>query len=138
MRTCTRRLEFDAAHRVTRHGSKCRNLHGHRYVAEITVGAASLDDLGMVVDFGDVKLLVGGWIDRYWDHGAILKSDDPSTLREVCLEAGWKLYVMDGEPTAENMAEVLHGVACTLLQERGLEVVKVRLYETPNCWSEYP
>ncbi|MEE8246777.1 MAG: 6-carboxytetrahydropterin synthase, partial [Alphaproteobacteria bacterium] len=32
--TVTRRLEIDAGHRVMTHGSKCRHLHGHRYVVE--------------------------------------------------------------------------------------------------------
>ena len=34
--TCTRRIEFDAAHRVMEHESKCRHLHGHRYAIEAT------------------------------------------------------------------------------------------------------
>ncbi|MHB8760606.1 MAG: 6-pyruvoyl trahydropterin synthase family protein, partial [Thiobacillus sp.] len=33
----TRRLEFDAGHRIPNHGSQCRHLHGHRYALEITL-----------------------------------------------------------------------------------------------------
>ena len=36
MISVTRRLEFDAGHRIPDHRSQCRNLHGHRYVLEIT------------------------------------------------------------------------------------------------------
>ena len=50
--TCARRLEFDSGHRVLRHESKCRHVHGHRYVLELTCAAAQLDDLGRVIDFG--------------------------------------------------------------------------------------
>ena len=62
-RTCTRKLEFDAAHRVMEHESKCRHLHGHRYVAEVTVATSELDGLGRVLDFGLLKTELGGWID---------------------------------------------------------------------------
>ena len=33
----TRRLEFDAGHRIPHHASQCRHLHGHRYAIEITL-----------------------------------------------------------------------------------------------------
>lgn len=137
-RTCTRRLEFDAAHRVTRHESKCRHLHGHRYAVEVTVSAESLDDRGRVIDFGAVKDLVGGWIDANLDHGTIIKRGDP--LGDFVAAAGWKLHVLDGEPTAENIAEELHRVATDLLGQHGTDigVVSVRVYETPNCWADFP
>ena len=76
MITVTRRLEWDAMHRIPLHESKCRAFHGHRYAAEITCTAPQLDDLGRVVDFGVIKQLVGSWIDDHWDHTAILMEGD--------------------------------------------------------------
>lgn len=141
--TCTRRLEFDAAHRITEHGSKCRNLHGHRYAVEITARAAKLDRLGMVIDFGAIKRVVGAWIDETLDHGAILKRGDHITLdgravalADICRAQGWKVYEIDGEPTAENLVLVLKAKAASLLADFGIQVERVRLYETPNCWAE--
>lgn len=142
--TCTRRLAFDAAHRITRHGSKCRNLHGHRYVFEVTAGAAALDELGMVIDFGVVRERVGGWIDEVLDHGVILNRDDrvevgpgaSVAFADLCRAQGWKTFVVDGEPTVENLALVLKAEAARLLEGHGIEVVRVRLYETPNCWAD--
>ncbi len=49
--SCTRRIEFDAAHRVMRHEGKCKHLHGHRYALEATFSASGLDALGRVIDF---------------------------------------------------------------------------------------
>ncbi len=43
MITCTRRIEFDAAHRILNHESKCKMLHGHRYAIEATFEAKNLD-----------------------------------------------------------------------------------------------
>ena len=73
---CTRRIEFDAAHRILEHESKCKMLHGHRYALEITVKAEKLDKLGRVVDFGVIKEVVGQWIDNNWDHNTILSNKD--------------------------------------------------------------
>lgn len=140
----TRRLDFDAAHRVTRHESKCRHVHGHRYGVEITVSVPELDDAGRVVDFGAVKEKVGGWIDRYLDHGYISAEwDHVGHALQVVLAppaegVKFKVFTMPaglGEPTAENIARLLIHVARKLLPHP-LIVVLVRVYETPNCWAD--
>lgn len=131
----TRKLEFDAGHRLVGHESKCANLHGHRYVAEITVEANKLDKVGRVIDFGVVKGIVGQWLDTEWDHGMLLHEDDTATIK-LCEAHGWKHYVLDREPTAENLSEHLFSVASRLLLPQRVKVVRVRLYETPNCWAD--
>ena len=136
MGQATRKLEFDAAHRVMKHESKCRNLHGHRYVVELTV-QGRLDDLGRVIDFGDMKRIFGGWIDEALDHGTILNKDDDDLIA-LCHSKGWKYYLMDSNPTAENMARELFDKAVELLSPRRIWTIGVRVYETPNCWSDYP
>jgi 6-pyruvoyltetrahydropterin/6-carboxytetrahydropterin synthase len=135
--TITRRLEFDAAHRVLNHESKCAKLHGHRYRAEVTVEAPhGLDSIGRVIDFSQVKLLVGEWIDTHWDHGTLLHGDDP--LLPSLKEHGQKLWIMTGRnPTAEEMAKELFQVAQQLLDIHSIVVRRVRLYETPNCWADF-
>lgn len=133
---CTRRLEFDAAHRVMRHESKCANLHGHRYVVDITVEADALDSVGRVVDFSVIKERMGKWIDEHLDHGTIVNREDED-LRAFCEAHGWKVYAMDGNPTAENLARLLHEVAGVMLGGLGVSVRRVRVYETPNSWSDY-
>lgn len=148
----TRRFQFCAGHRVMGHESKCANLHGHNYVAEITVVAPDIDKQGRVVDFSVIKDVVGGWIDRNWDHGMILNRDDPfvGLIDRVDVQASkngmmWvtprgevspnmqKLYTMQENPTAENMALLLLDVGNEIL--RGVRVIvhKVRLWETENC-----
>ena len=138
MITCTRRFEFDSGHRVMQHESKCRHVHGHRYAAEITVEADQLDEVGRVVDFGRVKEVVGWWIDENWDHAYIGHPDDwvPRALVE---RGDARVYVMpEGkEPTAENLASLLVSVAQGLLGSDHLRVVRVVLWETPNCKAEW-
>ena len=136
MPVCTRRLEFDSAHRVMLHESKCRHLHGHRYVAEVTVAASELDDLGRVIDFSCIKELVGGWIDAELDHGT-LANDNDHDLIELCRDSEWKVYTMPCNPTAENIARLLFEKGNELLCGKGVWVTHVRIYETPNCWADY-
>jgi 6-pyruvoyltetrahydropterin/6-carboxytetrahydropterin synthase len=134
----TRRLEFDAGHRVWGHEGKCNHIHGHRYVVEITVETRRLDDLGRVVDFGEVKRRVGEWVDANWDHNLLLNSADPY------VEAGLHTYAESRQPfvftnknpTAEVIAEYLFSVTESILAE--FTVKRVRVYETPNCWADYP
>lgn len=138
MITCTRSFGFDAGHRIVGHESKCANLHGHRYTAEVTCKAPSLDHLGRVIDFGCIKEIIGAWIDEHWDHNMILFGDDPLLNMGTFTMFGKKRpYVMQDNPTAECMAIHLWYVASNLLKKKSIEVVKVRLWETPNCYAEF-
>ena len=136
MITCSRRLEWDAMHRIPLHESKCRAFHGHRYVAEIHCGARDLDRAGRIVDFGVIKERVGGWIDTHWDHTAILMRDDPDpacqAIAATNAEIGRPVYWLDESPTAENLVAELAQVSNRLLASTGVEVVRIRLWETPN------
>lgn len=141
----TRRLEFDAGHRVYQHESKCANIHGHRYAVEISCCAADLDGIGRVIDFSVIKKDVGSWIDTNLDHGMILYRDDPlvgvwKSFEDKAVDGvdTQKYYVMDTNPTAENISKMIFEKAGELLEPHSVSVVKVRLYETPNCYADYP
>ena len=139
--TCTRRLEWDAMHRIPRHESKCAAFHGHRYAAEITCDAPALDDRGRVVDFGVVKERVGGWIDHHWDHTAILMRGDPDPAIDLLARSneahGRPVYWLDAPPTAETIVAELARVATDLLADTGVTVVRRRLWETPTGSAEW-
>jgi len=138
----TRKLEFDAGHRIHGHESKCANIHGHRYVVELTV-SAQLDQIGRVIDFSVLKSVCGKWIDDNLDHGMILYRDDP-------LVSFWELgfyndkgidnqkyFLMDDNPTAENIAKLLYEKFQEMLCSYHIDVVNVLIRETPNCWAMY-
>lgn len=131
-------LSFDAAHRVLRHESKCRHLHGHRYSVEVEAEADVLDSVGRVVDFGAMKAKVGAWLDEHLDHATLVNPDDGPLLDFLEAVEG-RRYVMPRdakEPTAENIARVVFGVAGELLANARLRVARVRVWETPNCYAE--
>jgi 6-pyruvoyltetrahydropterin/6-carboxytetrahydropterin synthase len=137
MITCTRRIEFDAAHRVMQHESKCKNLHGHRYAVEATFLAHDLDRLGRVIDFGQIRALLGGWIDEHWDHATILSEADHALGNAIAAQTRQTVFYLSANPTAENMAHYLFKNVCpTLFAAQDVTCVKIRLYETPNCYAE--
>lgn len=133
----TRRFEFDAGHRVLGHEGKCRHLHGHHYIAEVTVTAPELDQLGRVIDFSVLKERVGRWIDGSWDHALLLNGDDPQRLHFERTEERVRFLSNGINPTAENLAIILFITAQGMMKEVGIRVTHVRLYETPNCFADY-
>lgn len=139
--TATRRLEWDSMHRLPGHEGKCRAFHGHRYVAELTCAAPRLDAVGRVIDFGKIKDLVGTWIDENWDHTAILMREDPDPAVQAIVAAnarvGRPAYLMDGPPSAENIAIELATIATGLLRPVSIELIQARVWETPNCFATW-
>lgn len=134
---CTRRIEFDAGHRVVDHDSKCKYLHGHRYVLEVTARASELDKLGMVVDFGKLKTVIKEWVDKNFDHNVILHKQDYTFGEGISKYTGQEVYYMEENPTAENIAiHLKKDIIPMLFTENSFTVVKIRLYETPNCFVD--
>jgi len=127
----TKSIDFCYGHRLLDHDGQCRYLHGHNGRLEIDVEAEALDHRGMVVDFGKAKDLIKGWIDANLDHRMILCRRDPAipALRDL----GEPLYLIDGNPTAENLVRLIFEQARRL----GLSVVEVRLWETPTSYATY-
>lgn len=136
--SCIRRIQFCAGHRVLGHESKCANLHGHNYVAFFHARAQGLDSIGRVIDFSVLKNLIGGWIDDNWDHTTLIYSKDFDLVGvSPILSVNKPAFICDFNPTAENMAQFLLDSVCPrVLSGSGVEVVKVVLWETENCFVE--
>jgi len=134
---CTRRIEFDAGHRVIGHQNKCKYMHGHRYALEITARADKLNELGMVVDFGELKSIMKGWVDKNFDHNVILHQDDKKLGDFISSQTEQDVYYLKNNPTAENIALHLKSDIIPLLFTKNLfDIVKLKLYETPNAFVE--
>jgi 6-pyruvoyltetrahydropterin/6-carboxytetrahydropterin synthase len=58
---------FAAAHSIRGHQRGCERLHGHNYKVRVHVAAERLDPLGMVIDFADLKAIVGAVLEPF-DH----------------------------------------------------------------------
>ncbi len=131
MYTVTKQIHFCYGHRLLNYDGKCRWLHGHNGLVEISLAAEKLDERGMVYDFTIIKQVVQAWIDEHLDHKMILHRADPlvSTLQEH----DEPLYLLDENPTAEAIARLIYEEAA----RQGFPVVEVRLWETPTSWAAY-
>src|SRR5437588_11925795 len=98
----SREIHFCYGHRLLNYDGKCRHLHGHNGRAVITLEAEGLDECGMVLDFSQLKKVVGGWIDATLDHRMLLHLDDPAV--PFLRHQGEPLFLLDVNPTAENLA----------------------------------
>jgi 6-pyruvoyltetrahydropterin/6-carboxytetrahydropterin synthase len=141
----TRRLEFDAGHRIPNHNSQCRHLHGHRYAIEITlsgevVTTEGVSEQGMVMDFTDVKRIAKEQVVDAWDHAFIVYRNDKTVLEFLATLPGHKTVVLDVVPTAENLARVAFDLLDGAYQDtygNHLRLERVRLFETPNNWADH-
>jgi 6-pyruvoyltetrahydropterin/6-carboxytetrahydropterin synthase len=127
----TREIEFCYGHRLLDYDGKCKYLHGHNGKAVLTFESETLDHRGMVLDFSDIKRAVSTWIDDHLDHRMILNQADPAVA--VLREMGEPLYLLDTNPTAENIAREIY----TTTQKLGYPIVEARLWETPKCYATY-
>lgn len=154
-------IELDAGHRVPYHASKCRRLHGHRYVVTAIVAAPELvpaatqrPDAEMVMDFGVIKQALQEVVHDPFDHKLILWAQDPlgqtpdflMALENAGLEAA------DGSsgvmwipciPTAEALAQFWGEALARRLEEMqasnghlgaaGLRLAACEVKETPTA-----
>lgn len=132
---CVRKIEFDAAHRLANHESKCRMLHGHRYIVEASFSAKKLDNVGRIIDFGIIRQVLGLWIEKNFDHNVILSIEDKKLGDEIKKITDQEIYYLKNNPTAENIAKYLLDDICPkIFSDFDVECVAIKLYETPNCF----
>ena len=144
MLTITRKLEFDAGHRIPDHKSQCRNLHGHRYTLLITLVGEVIEhegqsDNGMVMDFSDIKTLAKTHLVDLWDHAFLVYRGDALVREFLDSLPDHKAVVLDCIPTVENLARAAFDILKNVYQDQfntGLTLDRITLYETPNCWAE--
>jgi 6-pyruvoyltetrahydropterin/6-carboxytetrahydropterin synthase len=127
----TKDIRFCYGHRLMNYAGECRHLHGHNGLIQITFATKELDDLGMVMDFGEIKRIVKTWVDEHMDHKMLISKDDP--VLPYLQEAGEPYFLFETNPTAENIARVIFEFA----RGQGYPVERVRLWETDTAWAEY-
>lgn len=135
----TVRVEWDMGHRLPNHDGKCRNLHGHRYAAELTIkgepqAPTNSPTDGMVADFGHVKSELKRIVDERYDHFTLLHTADPLAATFSQLETTVGVRLVHYVPTAENIAAALLGEI--VVELKGVTVAALRLYETPTSYVE--
>jgi 6-pyruvoyltetrahydropterin/6-carboxytetrahydropterin synthase len=96
-------------------------------------------DDGMVLDFGDIKKITNEMVVEKWDHAFLVAKEDESLVNFLASIPGHKTVVMDHIPTVENLAQSAFNILDPIFKERfdgRLNLSRLRLYETPNCWAD--
>ncbi len=124
-------IHFCYGHRLLNYNGKCAHPHGHNGKIVIALEAKTLDERGMVHDFGDIKEIVQKWVDEQLDHRMILKKDD--ALVKVLKDLKEPYFVMDQNPTAENLAKLVFDFA----KSKKLPVKSVTFWETVSSSATY-
>ena len=127
----SKEIHFCYGHRLLNYDGKCAHPHGHNGKIVIELEAAKLDGRGMVVDFGDVKDIVQKWVDEQLDHKMILKKED--SLVGVLKGMKEPYFLMDENPTAENLAKLVYQFA----KSKKLPVESVTFWETVSSSATY-
>ncbi len=81
---------FDAAHHLVAYPGECGQLHGHRWRIVTQVKTEKINEIGICIDFKDLRSLVNSVIERF-DHQHINKIPPFDTLN----------------PTAENLSKYI-------------------------------
>ena len=111
---------FSSAHQLRGYKGKCENLHGHNYRVEIYARGSELDNIGLLVDFVELKAAADEVV-LYLDHRNINELEPFTEL----------------QPSAENLAKyILERVAAKVGDDR-VQIYKVRCFETPTSVATY-
>jgi len=137
----TKIFNFEMAHALYGYDGPCKNIHGHSYSLEVTVGGIPLNDPnhpkhGMVMDFSDLKAIVKEQIVDRLDHALLLNGNSPH--RDIPeLDSNFeKVVFVDYQPTCENMLSDFVKRIQTLLPGN-VKLVTLKLKETPNSFAEW-
>lgn len=112
---------FSAAHYIPGHTGGCERMHGHNYRVRVWVEADELDELGMVMDFADLRRIVGEVLDPF-DHRVINE-----------------IPPFDGGLTtsAERLAEHVHHEVGSRLPGPRVRLGKVEVWESEGACAVF-
>ncbi len=114
----TRRYRFAAANFLPKvsDGHKCKRMHGHNYLLEVTV-SGPLHDNGFIIDFWDLDKFVQPLVDLL-DHRTL--NDIPGL----------------GNPTAEYIADWFFMRLKHATYGKPFNIKAIRIYEESDCWAD--
>ncbi|MEJ6685955.1 MAG: 6-carboxytetrahydropterin synthase [Crocinitomicaceae bacterium] len=130
----TRRETFNAAHRLRRKDwsdakndevfGKCsnKNWHGHNFELFVTVKGYPNKDTGFVINLKDLGVIIKEHVIEKIDH------------KNINLDVPFMTGVMS---STENLAIGIWEQMEGLIEQKGGELVKIKLIETENNYVEY-
>ncbi len=112
--------DFASAHSLRNYPGDCSRLHGHNWQVEVMVQSKVLNDIGIAIDFRDIKKQTKVVANRL-DHQYLNEVKPFDTLN----------------PTAENIAKYFYEEVGQLINNQDVTVKEVTIWETPRASVTY-
>lgn len=112
--------DFSAAHSLKGYQGNCSSLHGHNWKVQAVVQASELDEIGIAVDFRQLK--------QELDN--ILEELDHCNLSDLA-------YFQQANPTSEMIAKLIFDKLSPKINSSNVRVAKVRVCESPGSGATY-
>jgi 6-pyruvoyltetrahydropterin/6-carboxytetrahydropterin synthase len=112
--------QFSAAHQLRGYKGKCEALHGHNWRVQVTVSSEKLDDIGMVLDFHELKSITN----------EVLASLDHSFLNDV-------FPFTEINPSSENMAKWIFESIRKKILKKNCTISSVTVWENETSSATY-
>ena len=112
--------EFSSAHILHGHPGNCKRMHGHNWLVEAEVQGDNTNEIGMVIDFKDIKNNLKEIISNL-DH-QFLNDLEP---------------FINENPTAENISKYIYKELSNNINTDTIKVSKIKLWETNNSAVTY-
>ncbi len=119
MYTITIHTHFAAAHLIKGYEGGCVGLHGHNYRVEASVQTDTLSEVGIGVDFKELKLILQ----------SVVKELDHRNLNELP-------PFVEENPTTENLARYIY-TALKRKLGRSVRLASVRVWESETSSVTY-
>ena len=112
--------EFSSAHILHGHPGNCKRMHGHNWLVEAEVQGDNTNEIGMVIDFKDIK----------------------NNLKEIISDLDHQFLndlepFINENPTAENISKYIYKELSNNINTDNIKVSKIKLWETSNSAVTY-
>jgi len=111
--------KISAAHQLRDYDGPCARVHGHNWRIKVEVVADKLNEIGIAIDFSDLKNITWNVIGRF-DHNNF---NDLAPFDKL-------------NPTAENIAKYFYDEISTQLPQ-GISLTVIEIWETDKYRVAY-
>ena len=112
--------DFAAAHHLRNFRGKCENLHGHNWKVEVVVRGRSLEENGILLDFGELKQAVR----------ELLSEVDHHYLNDLP-------FFRERNPSSENIARFLFGCLAEKFDTENHRLYSVSAWESSDACATF-
>ena len=113
--------DFAAAHQLKMVSRKCENLHGHNWKIEVCVAGETLNNAGVLTDFGEIKKHLS----------EIITKMDHTFLNEL------EYFREDTPPSSENIAKHIAQELQSKIDDSSVKVSRVTTWESDDSCATY-